>query len=83
MIETLYGVAIVPLIVAFVKMATGAGVPKKYGAVVSLVLGIAIGTAYGLTEAGWTVLECIIVGSAMGFSASGLYSGTKSLRRQS
>ena len=81
MLEALYGVAIVPLIIALVKMATSTGLPKKYGAVAALVLGVTIGTAYGLTEAGWTTLQCVMVGSALGLSASGLYSGVKNIQK--
>ncbi len=82
MIEEIYGVMIVPLIIAMVALAVASGMPKKYGGILALALGAAIGMAYGLTEAGWTVLQCIIVGAALGLSASGFYSTQKNVREK-
>lgn len=75
----LYGVAIVPLIIALVQLTKGI-VNPKYAGVLAWVIGVAIGLAYGLTEAGWTALQSIVVGSALGLTAAGLYSTQKNVR---
>jgi hypothetical protein len=75
--EQLYGVAVVPLLLALMEIVKGAGLNPKYAGLVSWALGVALAFAYGLTEAGWTILQCSVIGSAIGLSASGLYSGVK------
>ena len=80
MTEQMYGVSIVLLIIGLVALATQVGLPKKYGGLLALAAGVAIGVAYGLTEAGWTIMKSIIVGASLGLSASGLYSTQKNAR---
>lgn len=79
-LQTIYGVALVPLIIAFVAMAKQAGLNSKYGGVLALALGVGIITGYGCMEAGWTVFKCLITGSAVGLSAAGVYSTQKNVR---
>jgi len=70
-----YNVAIIPLILAFVELLKKVGFPVKYTPVVSLVLGVAFGMVYIEGE----IKQSVIVGLMLGLSASGLYSGTKSV----
>ncbi len=79
--DELYGVAIVPLIIGMVSLINQLGINKKYAGLVAWVIGLALGLAYGLTEGGWSVLESIIIGSAVGLSATGLYSAQKNVRQ--
>lgn len=79
-IQTIYGVALVPLIIALVALAKQAGLSSKYGGVLALVLGVGIVLGYGYLEAGWTVFKCLITGGAVGLSAAGLYSTQKNAR---
>jgi hypothetical protein len=81
--QVMYGVAVVPLIIAAVGLAKQAGLPGKYAGLVSWGLGVGVAFAYGLTEAGWNVLQCIIIGSALGLTAAGLYSTQKNAREPS
>lgn len=76
--EQLYGVAIVPLLVAIVELLKRTGMNGKYAGILSLALGVGVGLAYGLTEGGWTILQSLVVGAGIGLSASGLYSSVKS-----
>jgi len=76
----LYGIVIVPLIIALVQLLKNIGLSAKFGGLVAWVAGIAIASAYGLTEAGWTIFQCIIIGSGLGLSAAGLYSTGKNAR---
>ncbi|QNB44859.1 hypothetical protein BR63_00035 [Thermanaerosceptrum fracticalcis] len=79
--ESLYGVAIVPLIIAAIALLKGI-IPEpahKYMGLVAWALGIAIAFAYGVQE-GWEPLQCVVVGSAVGLSAAGLYSAQKNAR---
>ncbi len=69
-VNELYGVAVVPLIIAMVQVAKSLGLPRKYAALVAWGLGLAVG--FGVFKTAY--LEAIIVGSALGLSAAGLYS---------
>lgn len=72
---TIYDVAIIPLIVGIVELLKEIGLPSKFAAVVSVLIGIAIGVVYISPD---DVKRGILVGLALGLAASGLYSGTKS-----
>lgn len=72
-----YDVALIPATMGLVEVAKSAGLPSKYAPIVSLVIGIALGVATSLDNIG----KGIIVGIAIGLSASGLYSGTKTLTK--
>lgn len=75
----IYGVAIVPLIIAIVQLFKGI-INPKYAGVLAWAIGVIIGLAYGLTEGNWTILQSIIIGSALGLTAAGLYSTQKNVR---
>jgi len=67
---------IVPLIIAITQLAKGLGLPKKYAAIFSWVLGLIFAYVYVSPEG---IKDVFIIGSALGLSASGLFSGTKSV----
>ena len=69
-----YDIAIVPLIVGMVALATGLGLPKKFAPVVAVALGVAVGIFY---VAPGDVLQGVLAGTALGLSSVGLYSGAK------
>lgn len=79
--ENIYGVAVVPLIIAIVAVVKTI-IPEsahKYMGLVAWLLGVLIAGAYGAQE-GWQPLQSIIIGSAVGLSAAGLYSTTKNAK---
>lgn len=72
----LYGVALVPLIIGLVEAFKMAGLSNKYTPLFSLFLGVVLGVAF--LDNG-DMASNLLVGIALGLSASGLYSGTKTL----
>jgi L-cystine uptake protein TcyP (sodium:dicarboxylate symporter family) len=70
----IYDIAIIPLIIAVTELAKKLGLPDKFAALSSAVLGVVIGIVYISPE---NIPEGILVGLAIGLAASGLYSGTK------
>lgn len=75
-----YDVALIPLIIALVELMKGAGLPKKWCSLASLILGIAGGVVYIYPD---DPKGGIIVGIMLGLSASGLYSGSKHMFKRS
>ena len=73
----MYDVALIPATMGLVEVAKSAGLPGKYAPIVSLAIGIALGIGTSLDNIG----KGVIVGVAVGLSASGLYSGTKALTK--
>lgn len=69
---TMYGVAIVPLLIGVLEVLKRVGLPERAIPAASVLLGIIIGFAFMETPQ-----EGVIVGLAIGLSAVGLYSGTK------
>lgn len=70
---------IVPLIIGITELAKRLGLPKKYAAVFSWVVGIAMAYVY---VAPGEIKKSFFIGSALGLSASGLFSGTKSAMKK-
>ena len=70
----IYDVAIIPLIIGVTELVKKLGLPNKFAALLSAVLGVVIGLVYVAPE---NPLEGVLVGLSMGLAASGLYSGTK------
>lgn len=73
---TVFGVALVPIIVGLAEVAKRIGFPKKFIPVLDLALGLAAGFFY---VAPGNYAEAVLVGIALGLSASGLYSGVKNV----
>ena len=69
-----YDVAIIPLIIGVTELVKKLGLPNKFAALLSAVLGVLIGLVYVAPE---NPPKAILVGLSMGLAASGLYSGTK------
>ena len=70
---------IVPLIIGITQMAKRVGLPKKYAAMFSWGLGLVLAYAYVSPR---DMKDIFIIGSALGLSASGLFSGTKSITKR-
>ncbi|MFO7153555.1 MAG: hypothetical protein DIU64_001190 [Caldicoprobacter oshimai] len=71
---TIYDIAIIPLIVGIVELLKQIGLPSKFAALVSVILGIAIGVVYVSPD---DIKKGVLVGLALGLAAAGLYSTTK------
>lgn len=70
----IYDVAIIPLITGIVELLKQLGLPSKYAALTSAILGVAVGILYVAPE---DILRGGLIGLSLGLAASGLYSGTK------
>ena len=78
--QIMYGVAIVPLIIGAVALVKQAGLPSKYAGLVAWALGLIVSFAHGCTDGGWSLVQCVVIGSAQGLTAAGLYSTQKNAR---
>lgn len=74
-----FGVALVPLILGLVELCKQSGLPDKWSPVLSVLLGLLAGM-FALDVS--NLYEGIVVGLALGLSATGLYSGTKNMVRR-
>jgi Na+/H+ antiporter NhaC len=70
---------IVPIILSIVELAKGLGLPKKFSALVAIVVGVLIGIFYIEPQ---NIKYGLFKGVVYGLSASGLYSGTKNAVEQ-
>lgn len=70
----IYDVALIPLIVGVVQLCKIVGLPVKFAAVVSVLLGIAVGMFYLAPD---DLAKGLLLGASLGLAASGLYSTTK------
>ncbi len=71
---TIYDVAIIPLIVGLIELLKQVGLPAKFGALTSAVLGIIIGIVFISPD---DIKKGVLVGLSLGLAASGLFSGIK------
>ena len=69
-----YDVAIIPLIIGVTELVKKLGLPNKFAALLSAVLGVVIGLVYVAPN---DPAKGVLVGLSMGLAASGLYSGVK------
>ncbi len=69
-----YGIALVPVVLAMVELLKRMGIPKKLSPIVSLVLGLLAGFYYLAPD---DPRKAIFLGLVVGLSAIGLFSGTK------
>ncbi len=67
---------IVPIIIGITQIAKRLGLPKKYAALFSWILGLVLAFFYVSPD---NLRDVFVIGSALGLSASGLFSGTKSM----
>jgi L-cystine uptake protein TcyP (sodium:dicarboxylate symporter family) len=70
---------IVPIIMSIVELAKGLGVPKKFSAILSVIIGAAIGIFYLHPM---DIKLGLFDGVIYGLTASGLYSGAKNTYQQ-
>lgn len=71
---SVYGIALVPVILAMVELLKRVGIPKKLSPIVALILGILCGFYY---LAPGEPQKAIFLGVVAGLSAIGLFSGAK------
>ncbi len=71
---SIYGVALVPVIMGIIELLKRTGVPKQYSPIIALILGIFSGFYY---LAPGDPPKAVFFGIIAGLSAVGLYSGTK------
>lgn len=69
-----YGIALVPVVLAMVELLKRVGIPKKLSPIVSIVLGLLAGFYYLAPD---DPKKAIFLGLVVGLSAIGLFSGTK------
>lgn len=74
----IYNLPIIPLIVGVVELLKQLGLPQKWAALASVIMGILVGIFY---IAPGDILKGILEGLAIGLAAIGLYSGTKNTIR--
>lgn len=70
---------IVPLIIAITELAKRLGLPKRLAAIFAWLLGVVIAFVY-VTPGNWK--DALFVGSVLGLSAAGLFSGTRSILKK-
>jgi len=70
---------LVPIIMSIVELTKGLGFPRKFSALLSLIIGIAIGVFYLHPM---DIKLGIFEGAVYGLTASGLYSGAKNTFQQ-
>lgn len=74
----LYGVVAVPAIVGLVQVVKDLGVPGSYAPACAVLFGVLFGFAQLYAQsASW--IQATVVGVALGLSAVGLYTGTKTV----
>lgn len=75
----IYGILIVPLILGLVEVAKRVGLPDKWSPILSVVLGLLAGVLLLFPE---DIRQGVVVGLALGLSATGLYSGAKNIKEE-
>lgn len=74
-IQTIAGISILPIIIGLTELAKRLGLPARFAPLISLALGIGLAT---LAAGGFTAVA-LVGGVFLGLSASGLWSGVKSV----
>lgn len=78
--STYAGIVAVPLIVGLVEVCKRAGLPERFAPLMSMALGLGLSLGYMATTVvgtGPSPMDAVVVGLALGLSASGLYSSSK------
>ncbi|PKM78546.1 MAG: hypothetical protein CVU90_02070 [Firmicutes bacterium HGW-Firmicutes-15] len=80
-ISLIGGISAIALIVATIEvLKLTMDFDNKMGTVLALALGIALAVGYNYTYQVYNAFDSVIVGVSLGLSASGLYSGSKSVK---
>lgn len=74
-----YGVVLVPTILGLVEVSKRVGLPDKWSPILSVILGLFAGILLLFPE---DIRQGIVVGLALGLSATGLYSGAKNINEE-
>lgn len=77
----IYGVSAVLLIVGIVQLAKSIGFNSKYAGILAVIFGLAASFGYTFYQE-TSIFKAIVIGLALGLSASGLYSTTKHVKEQ-
>lgn len=72
----LYGIPVITLVIALVKVARDAGLPSKYAPVASIALGALGGVGVALQQ-GDPVVTGFVAGIVIGATACGIYDAGK------
>jgi hypothetical protein len=75
-IYLLYGVPVVGLVMALVRLAREVGLPTKYAPALALVLGVIGGIAIAYQQ-GTDFVQGAVIGLVIGAAASGFYDNAK------
>ena len=75
-IYLLYGVPVVGLVMALVRLAREVGLPTKYAPALALLLGVIGGIAIAY-EGGMPYVQGAVIGLVIGAAASGFYDNAK------
>lgn len=70
---------VIPIIMSIVELLKGLGVPRKFSAVIAVIVGALIGVFFMEPQ---SIKIGIFKGIVYGLTASGLYSGTKNTFEQ-
>ena len=70
---------VIPIIMSIVQLAKGLGMPKKFSAVIAVIIGALIGVFFMEPQ---NIKIGIFKGIVYGLTASGLYSGAKNTVQQ-
>jgi hypothetical protein len=76
--STLFGIVVVPAVVGLVQVCKQAGLPSQLAPAAAVFFGILAALAE-LYQTSWPWTQAIVVGVALGLSASGLYSAGATL----
>lgn len=77
--ELLTPTAQIALVMAIAELFKGIGFPKKYIPLVDVLFGLLSGIFVYKIEFGYSVVNSIMIGLAIGLSACGLFSGIKNI----
>jgi len=75
----IYGYAIIPIVIGLVEVLKRAGLPKNLAPLASVILGIVISIFYLTPD---NILQAVFLGTVIGLSAVGLYSGARTTFRK-
>ncbi|MBS4537111.1 hypothetical protein GOQ27_01475 [Clostridium sp. D2Q-11] len=75
----IYDISFVPIIIFLTSIILNIGIPKRFGPIISTILGIVFGIFYIEPD---NLLKGILSGIFIGASAVGFYSGTKNIYQE-
>ena len=76
--QILFGIAVVPAVVGLVEVGKDLGLPTRAAPAAAVAFGVLASMAQ-LYAGTWPWIQAVVLGVALGLSASGLYSGAKTI----